>query len=180
MKAKRRANGTGRAAGSARISYRLTMISTRFARFVAPLYADRHSLSRPAWRTLAYISRHQPLSAKDVGERIAVDPAMITRAIALLVEHGLVSRETDPADQRRVILRTTRRGNEVFRDITSLITKFDNVLLETLTASERACLEGILDKLEARIEERFAGAVAEERAPKRRRRVTRAPRAAAD
>jgi DNA-binding MarR family transcriptional regulator len=139
-----------------RVSFRLTLISTRFARFVAPLYANRYKLTRPAWRTLAYIDRAQPLAPKDIGPRIAVDPAMITRAINLLVEKRYISRKVDPDDHRRVILRTTAKGAQVCRAIGELITTYDELLLAPLTPAEKATLGAILEKLEAQIESRFS------------------------
>lgn len=53
---------------------------------------------------------------KDLAERNALDPSTVSRAVATLVQHGLVRRTADPADGRASILRLTERGEVTLRD----------------------------------------------------------------
>ena len=51
------------------IGYRFSLISARLGNYVAPMYASRHDLTMPAWRSLAVIARYQPLTAKQLAMR---------------------------------------------------------------------------------------------------------------
>src|SRR5579864_1813769 len=48
------------------IGYRFSLISARLGNYVAQMYASRHDLTMPAWRSLAVIARYQPLTAKQL------------------------------------------------------------------------------------------------------------------
>lgn len=136
-------------------TYRLTVITARFSRYLGPVYAERYGLNRAAWRTLAYVARRGPLSPKDIGSSIVIDPAMITRAITTLVKKRFLRRTVDEADRRRVVLRVTARGQEVFNEISGVIAGLEKVLLETLTDAEKATFSTILDKIDGQLERHF-------------------------
>lgn len=139
------------------VSYRLSLLSSRFARFVAPVYKTRHELNVAEWRILANIARHQPLSQKELAEYTAVDAPKVTRAVETLVRRKYVNREVDANDRRRAILRLTDKGRTVFEDVANIITRADRALLATLNASEREALLSALEKME---EEMGAGGLA--------------------
>src|SRR5688572_10776416 len=126
---------TGPAAGFA---FRMTLISSRFARFVSPLYTVRYGLNRTAWRTLAFVARREPLAQRDLGGSIIVDPAAVTRSIEVLAKKEFITRETDPNDRRRIILRLTASGRKVFSEIGGMIEQYDALLVSALTSQERA------------------------------------------
>jgi DNA-binding MarR family transcriptional regulator len=130
------------------ISYRLTVLASRFAKFVAPIYTTRHGLNVAAWRILANIARHQPLSQKELGEYTVTDAPKVTRALAELERRKYISREVDPNDRRRAVLRLTAKGRSVFEDVGSIITRADQALLEGLAPDERRALLSALEKME--------------------------------
>jgi DNA-binding MarR family transcriptional regulator len=142
----------GPAAG---FTYRMTLISSRFARFVSPLYTVRYGLNRTAWRTLAFIAAREPLAQRDLGGSIIVDPAAVTRSIEVLAKKEFITRETDPNDRRRIILRLTASGRKVHAEIGGMIEQYDAQLVSGLTAQEKTALARILDKLEEQIEANF-------------------------
>jgi DNA-binding MarR family transcriptional regulator len=130
------------------ISYRLSVLSAHFARFVAPIYVTRHGLNVAAWRILANIARHQPLSQKELAEYTAVDATKVTRAIDMLVQMKFVIREVDANDRRRAVLTLTDKGRAVFEDVAAIITRADDALLSTLDPAERRALLSALEKME--------------------------------
>ena len=53
---------------------------------------------------MAVLGPDAPLSASDVCERTRMDKVQVSRAVARLLEKGLVSRKTAPDDRRRSVL----------------------------------------------------------------------------
>ena len=74
-----------------------------------------HDLSVPQFRTLAFISRHPCCSLTAVAEFIGLTLPAMSTLVNGLVEQGLVQREVDPADRRRVLLTVTDAGVAVHR-----------------------------------------------------------------
>jgi DNA-binding MarR family transcriptional regulator len=124
------------------------VVSTRFAKFVAPIYMTRHGLNVAAWRILANIARHEPVSQKELGDYTVTDAPKVTRAIATLLRRKYITREVDPNDRRRAVLRMTAKGRTVFEDVGNIITRADQSLLQGLTSEERRALLSALDKME--------------------------------
>ena len=134
------------------IGYRFSIISVRLGEFVAQMYASRHDLSMPAWRSLAVIARYQPLTAKQLGALTSSDAFKVARAIELLVRRGLIHRDVDKADRRRANLRLTADGRKIYKDIEKFAVKVESRLTETLSKNERQVLKQVLDKLDHQLE----------------------------
>jgi len=66
---------------------------------------------------------------KDLAARNALDPSTVSRAVATLVQLGLVRRTADPADGRASILQLTERGDLALHDTQR---QYDTVLAEAL------------------------------------------------
>ena len=137
------------------IGYRFSLISVRLGGFVERMYASRHDLTQPAWRSLAVIARYQPLTAKQLGTLTSSDAFKVARAIELLVRRGLIHRDVDKADRRRVNLRLTAAGRKIYKDIEKFTVRVEAELAATLGANEREILAQILDKLDRQLETRI-------------------------
>jgi len=64
---------------------------------------------------LLSFSRTGRLPLNKIGERLMVHPTSVTNAIDRLVEAGLVSREVDEADRRRVLASLTAEGKRALK-----------------------------------------------------------------
>jgi len=135
------------------IFYRFGLIAARVGDFAAPMYAERHKLTTPAWRCLAVIARHAPLSAKELASRTSSDAFKIARAIDVLVRRNLITRHLDPLDRRKASLQLTADGWEVYRDIERFAIKIEEHLVSALTKQELAQMEAMLEKLDQQVEE---------------------------
>jgi DNA-binding MarR family transcriptional regulator len=116
------------------------------------MYASRHDLTMPAWRSLAVIARYQPLTASRLAMLTSSDAFKVARAIELLVRRGLIRRDLDKHDRRRASLRLTADGRKVYRDIEKFVVRVENELASVLDANELAMLRQGLDKLERHLE----------------------------
>ena len=137
------------------IGYRFGLVATRMGNYVAQMYTSRYDLTIPAWRSLAVISRYQPLTAKQLATLTSSDAFKVARAIELLVRRGLIHRNVDKEDRRRASLSLTAEGRKVYKDIEKFSVRVERVLIGTLEAEELAILQQCLDKLDQQLENRI-------------------------
>lgn len=72
-------------------------------------------LTVPQFRALIFLSVHQDASLSAMAEHLGLSLPAASRLVQLLVRRGLLEREVDPDDRRRVSLSLTRRGTKAFR-----------------------------------------------------------------
>jgi MarR family transcriptional regulator for hemolysin len=101
-------------------------------------------LSVPQFRTLAFIDRKADASLSDVAEHIGLTLPSMSKIVAGLVTRKLVTRQTSPADRRRMILALTTRGQTA---------------LQTSREATRACLADDLTALTDRQRETIVQAM---------------------
>lgn len=135
------------------VSYRFGLIGSKVGVVLSPMYAAKYDLPLVAWRSLAVIERYGPVSAGELGAKTSSDPFKMARAIELLVKRGLITRTPDPSDRRRASLELTVQGRDVHADIAGTAVAIEKFLVETLTAEEATCLQGILQKVDAKVDE---------------------------
>lgn len=133
------------------LPYRLSVVTNKVSRAFARRYSAEFGLSIPEWRVLAVLGAFAPLSSNGICERTAMDKAKVSRAVALLVGKGLVEREPDAADRRLVRLRHSAAGARVYSAIVPRAQALEAEITADLSPEERALLERLLAKLEARV-----------------------------
>jgi DNA-binding MarR family transcriptional regulator len=137
------------------IGYRFSLIAARQGNFIAQMYASRHDLTIPAWRSLAVIARFQPLTATQLANLTSSDAFKVTRAIELLVRRGLIRRDVDKSDRRRASLSLTAEGRKVYHDIEKFVVRVERELTASLDVNELATLRQCLDKMDRQLESRI-------------------------
>ena len=137
------------------LPYRLSVLMLRISNAIARSYERRFRLSVPEWRVMAVLGRFGPLSANGVAEKTQMDKVRVSRAVARLLAAGRVSRRTDRMDRRRSILALTAVGEAIHREIVPHAERVEARLLAGLDAAERAALNRLLAKLEARAQTPF-------------------------
>jgi DNA-binding MarR family transcriptional regulator len=137
------------------LPYRLSVLMLRISSAIARSYERRFDLTVPEWRVMAVLGRFGPLSPNGVGEKTQMDKVRVSRAVARLVKAGRVSRRIDRADRRRAILALTAAGEAIHREIVPHARRVEARLLAGLSEAERAALDRLITKLEARAETPF-------------------------
>ncbi|HKV00145.1 MAG TPA: MarR family transcriptional regulator [Vineibacter sp.] len=135
------------------LPYRCSVIANRVSACLERMYGERFGLSVPGWRVMAVLGRYAPLSAKEVAVATAMDQVQITRTLTHLASVGLISRRTDPADRRRIVLKLSRKGQSAYAEIVPLAQAIEDALLADLSANERAALARLSEKVMLRSEE---------------------------
>lgn len=131
------------------LPYRLSVLSNRISQTIASAYADRFGLAVTEWRVIAVLGRYRGLSATEVAARTAMDKVAVSRAVARLLERGLLQRDTHGDDRRRSVLELSAAGAAVFDDVVPMALAYERALLAPLDADGRAALDALIGKLEA-------------------------------
>ena len=129
------------------LPYRLSVLSNRVSQTIADIYQKRFGLAITEWRVMAVLGRFPDLSANEVAERTAMDKVAVSRAVARLLERGLIKREIHSDDRRRSVLALSEVGYTVYDEIAPMALACEQRLIATLDAEERAMLDRLLVKL---------------------------------
>ncbi len=130
------------------LPYRLSILANTVSQDIASEYEHRFDLSVTHWRVIAVLGRHDGLAARDVARYTAMDKVAVSRAVAGLVERGLLSRAVASHDRRESCLSLSPAGRHIHDQIVPLALEHERRLLQRLDAEERRWLTRILDRLQ--------------------------------
>jgi DNA-binding MarR family transcriptional regulator len=131
------------------LPYRLSVLSNRVSGAIGAVYASRFKLGIAEWRLMAALGRFGPMSANEVADRTAMDKVRVSRAVARMVENGLLERTLDASDRRRSMLSLSPSGRAIRAEIVPLALAIERRLMSVLDAAERATFDRLLEKLES-------------------------------
>jgi DNA-binding MarR family transcriptional regulator len=134
------------------LPYRLSVLAQLVSDSLHDLYAGPFGLTVTQWRVMAALGRFAPLTASEVGTRIVMDKVAVSRAVAGLMNQGLVERATDKADRRRASLRLSTKGRAMHAKIVPIALDYEARLYMALSAEERKAFDTLSDRLFARAE----------------------------
>jgi DNA-binding MarR family transcriptional regulator len=134
------------------LPYRLSILAQLVSESLHDLYAEPFGLTVTQWRVMAVLGRFAPLTASEVGQRTVMDKVAISRAVAGLMERGLVERATDLDDRRRASLRLSARGRAMHARIVPIAIDYEARLYKALSPQERQVFNSLADRLFARAE----------------------------
>ncbi len=129
------------------LPYRLSILSNRISQTISGLYGQRFGLAVTEWRIMAVLGRYPELSAGEVAERTAMDKVAVSRALARLLERGLVQRDTHGDDRRRSVLELSPVGYTVYDEVAPMALECERRLLAGLDENDRAQLDLLIAKL---------------------------------
>lgn len=129
------------------LPYQLSVLSNVVSQEIAQAYHERFGLAVTEWRIIAVLGRFPGLSAVGVAERSAMDKVAVSRAVASLLERGLLHREVDGDDRRRSVLELSDAGRAVHAQVAPAALEYERGLLSVLSAGEREQFSRVLDKL---------------------------------
>lgn len=129
------------------LPYRLSVLSNRVSQTIAHLYDQRFGLAITEWRIMAVLGRYKDLSAGEVAERTAMDKVAVSRAVARLLDRGLIERDTHGNDRRRSVLKLSEVGYSVYDEVAPMALACERRLLTHLSAEEKAQLDALMRKL---------------------------------
>jgi DNA-binding MarR family transcriptional regulator len=102
---------------------------------------------------LLALVRGGPTRLADLGDSEGINPTMLSRVVAGLVEADLLERTSDAGDRRQAWVSPTTRGRRLAERIRRERTEAVEAGLAELSAEQRERIEGSLPALEALAEE---------------------------
>ena len=107
----------------------------------------QHDLSVPQFRTLAFLNHHPGSSLSAAAEHIGLTLPTMSVLVEGLVQRGLVDRDADVRDRRRVLLTLTPAGQQLFTQARDAAAAWLAALLEPLGENERKTIVQALELL---------------------------------
>ncbi len=80
------------------------------------------------------------ISQKELGQRLGMEGALLTRFAKQMEAAGLITRRVDPKDNRLTLVTLAPAGHPVLQEMERLGEEFQIRLLEGLSEEEQACL----------------------------------------
>jgi DNA-binding MarR family transcriptional regulator len=93
---------------------------------------------------LGELGRSGPLPLSELGSRVFLEKSWVSRAVDAMVDRGLVTKETNPADARSWLVTLTAEGARTVAALNRNLDEHAERLLETLNERERAAVENSL------------------------------------
>ncbi|OYU37876.1 MAG: homoprotocatechuate degradation operon regulator HpaR [Pseudorhodobacter sp. PARRP1] len=78
---------------------------------------DKHGVNEQQWRVIRVLAESGKLDASEVAERTHILAPSLTRMIRAMTERGLISKDRDAGDGRRVMLEIAPAGMELLRRV---------------------------------------------------------------
>jgi MarR family transcriptional regulator for hemolysin len=100
------------------------------------------------WQLVSAIAHEGLSSQMALSARVGMDPAGTSRALDELEAKGLVKRERDADDRRRVSLALTPRGRRWYARARTVVMEEISPLFDALSITERKTLERLLEKVD--------------------------------
>jgi DNA-binding MarR family transcriptional regulator len=128
---------------------RLRSVLNRLSRRLRPTAAGAAAdLTPTKLSVLMDVVRRGPLRLSEVAQDESINPTMLSRVIATLVERGLLERTSDAADRRAAWVKATAAGRRLSERIRRERTDALNVALANLADDDRRRILDALDALE--------------------------------
>ncbi|AWU94496.1 MarR family winged helix-turn-helix transcriptional regulator [Azospirillum ramasamyi] len=135
------------------LPYRLSVLSNTVSHTLAKLYDKRFGITIPEWRIIAVLGGGETMSAGEIAQRTAMDKVQVSRAIGRMLDSGLILRESGDTDRRKALLTLTPKALAIYAEIVPLALTYEAEVSDALSIDERAQLDTLLTKLQARADQ---------------------------
>jgi DNA-binding MarR family transcriptional regulator len=135
------------------LPYRLSVLANRLSRAFARRYQDEFGISIAEWRVIAVLGSFAPLSSNEIGDKTEMDKAKVSRAVAALLQGGLIARAPHPTDQRLIQLTLSKAGRKIYEAIIPRARAIEAEVTKGLSKADIVALHWILDRVCIRLDE---------------------------
>lgn len=88
-----------------------------------------------------------------LGPRMGMEPTSLSRTLKTMEDRGLIYREVDKFDKRKVLIFLTEEGVELRREVKSVVIDFNDKLLKVIPKSKLAIFFEVMDIIDDTIED---------------------------
>lgn len=129
------------------LSFRLNFLALQFNNPVYGRIQQQLGLLRPEFVVLWSLYLGEGLTLTEVVRSSNFPKNTLSRAVNKVATLGLIDREIDPSDQRRVTLTLTEKGRAAVVSVKELMLEHERAMLECLSPAERLTLSDLLTKM---------------------------------
>ena len=129
------------------LTFRLDQLSQTAMAKASQVYKERLGLNIRELRVLRAIGDQPGLSSRTLSEATFIEQTLVSKHLRKLVDAGLVQRELESADARRVALHLTMQGEAIRQEADRLGEEMERDFLSVLTPEELAQFNRCIDKL---------------------------------
>lgn len=104
-------------------------------------------VTRPQWRTLTMVSRHEGINQGGLADLLEVEPITLCRMVDRLEEAGHLERRRDPHDRRAWQIHLTESARPLLDQLRAISEDLFEQAMAGIDADERAQLTRTLDHL---------------------------------
>jgi len=116
--------------------------------------ARSSGLSRPQWRVLTMLRRHEGINQGGLAELVEVEPITLCRMVDRLQEAGLVERRANPADRRAWLLHLTDKARALLEEMRPMAFSLFDDAMAGLDPAERSDLFRMLERIRTNLSRR--------------------------
>ncbi len=116
--------------------------------------ARSSGLSRPQWRVLTMLRRHEGINQGGLAELVEVEPITLCRMVDRLQEAELVERRADPADRRAWRLHLTDKARALLEEMRPMAFSLFDDAMAGLDPTERSDLFRMLERIRTNLSRR--------------------------
>lgn len=138
------------------VTFKFAILSQMFGRDAARIFSAKWGLSLPQYRILTVLGKLPGMSLRELTDRTQMDKGQLSRVVAQMENDGLITRESDSSDGRRLVLTLTRSGAKLYSQTTGTSEEHQKAILSVLTPQELDDLKVMLAKLTAHMRDRLA------------------------
>lgn len=132
-------------------AYWLTHVNYLYDRRASEIYDRVGGLTTTHWRVTALLAKLGPIQAADLARSSTLDEGAISRAAKSLRTRGIVDRELEESDARRINLFLTDKGFALYREIKRQTQDLQQVLFAGVRSDDLRTFFDILKQLEIRL-----------------------------
>jgi DNA-binding MarR family transcriptional regulator len=111
-------------------------------------------VTRPQWRMLSTLKRHEGSNQGALADLMDVEPITLCRMVDRLEESGLVERRANPADRRAWQLYLTPKGQALMDELRPLALSLFDDALDGLDAEAQSALFAALETVQSNLSRR--------------------------
>lgn len=126
--------------------FKINRLSSLYFKSSSRYYQREFGMGVPEVRLLNIVGSLPWAAAQQVVELSSMDKGLVSRALANLIKRGHLRRLPDPQDRRRLVLKLTASGEEVYGRITAAKRSRHLRAVSGLTPAECLQLYRLLDK----------------------------------
>lgn len=99
--------------------YQVVVLADQISRHTLSVVRRNSDLNLSQWRVLAAVAEKPGRSAAEVTDVTPMDKTIVSRAVASLIDVGLIKKTQTVHDKRRLALTVTEAGQAIYHDISA-------------------------------------------------------------